>query len=240
MNKYYLTIIIPAYNEEKKIERDIKEAFNFLSKRKVLGEVIVSTDGVTDKTNEIVVDLQKKYPQLYLIAHKNKIGKGMAIKKGVMKARGKYIMFADAGYCVPFSYINEGIRILEKGNDCALASRAFRNSQIKKKQPLYRQIGSKIFGLVVRNILGVPKNIRDTQCGFKIYKKNVAKNLFGKLRTKSFMADIELILRAKKSNFRMDQFSVEWRNDPDTKFNPLKGSLINIKDLILIKLRYNL
>lgn len=240
MNKYYLSIIIPAYNEEKKIERDIKEAFNFLSKKNVIGEVIVSTDGITDKTNEIVKKLQKKYKNLNLIAHKNKIGKGMAIKKGVEKSKGKYIMFADAGYCVPFSYINDGIKKLEEGNDCALASRAFKNSQIKKKQPLYRQIGSKIFGLIVRNILGVPKHIKDTQCGFKIYKKNVAKKLFSKLKTKGFMTDIEIILRAKHEKFKMDQFPVEWKNDSDTKFNPITGSIKNISDLIEIKFKYNL
>ena len=237
---YKLSLIIPAYNEEKKIECDIKEAFSYLSKKKVIGEVIVSTDGITNKTNEIVKKLQKKYKNLHLIAHKNKIGKGMAIKKGVEKARGEYIMFADAGYCVPFSHINDGIKKLEEGNDCALASRAFRNSHIKKKQPLYRQIGSKVFGLIVRNILGVPKHIKDTQCGFKIYKNNIAKDLFSKLRTKAMMFDIEIILRAKKNKYKMASFAVEWKNDLDTKFNPISGSIVNFKDLYKMKLKYRL
>lgn len=242
MNKYkfYLSIIIPAYNEEKKIERDVRELFSYLKKEKINGEVIVSTDGVTDRTNEIVKELQKKHPTLHLISHKNKIGKGMAIKKGVEKAHGKYIMFADAGYCVPFLYIKDGIKKLEEGNDCALASRAFKNSQIKKKQPLYRQIGSKIFGLVVRNVLGVPKHIKDTQCGFKIYKNNVAKNLFSNLQTKAIMFDIEVILRAKKNKYKMTSFPVEWKNDFDTKFNPITGSIVNFKDLYKMKVKYKL
>lgn len=242
MSKYLLdlSLIIPAYNEEKKIERDIIEAFSYFKKTKIKAELIVSTDGVTDRTNEIVKKLQKKFESLYLITHKNKIGKGMAIKKGIKMAKGKYIMFADAGYCVPFSYINDGIKKLDEGNDCALASRAFRNSHIKKKQPLYRQIGSKIFGLIVRNILGVPKHIKDTQCGFKIYKNKVAKDLFSKLQTKAMMFDIEIILRAKKNKYKMASFPVEWKNDLDTKFNPISGSIVNFKDLYEMKLKYRL
>jgi len=237
---YLLSIVIPAFNEEKKITRDIVEAFYFFKKNGIAGEVIVSTDGVTDRTNKIVVNLQRKFKNLYLIAHKNKIGKGMAIKKGVEKAQGKYIMFADAGYCVPFLYINDGIKKLEEGSDCALASRAFRNSHIKKKQPLYRQIGSKIFGLIVRNILGVPKHIKDTQCGFKIYKNRIAKDLFSKLQTKAMMFDIEIILLAKKKKYKMTLFPVEWKNDLDTKFNPISGSIVNLKDLLKIKFKYHL
>jgi len=240
MYKYYLSIVIPAYNEEKKIEKDIREAFNYFKKCKIDGEVIVSTDGVTDNTNKIVKKLQKEFPTLLLIAKNNKIGKGMAIKKGVAKSNGKYIMFADAGYCVPFSFILAGINEIEQGNDCAIASRAFQNSKIKIKQPLYRQIGSKVFGLVVRNILGIPRNIRDTQCGFKIYKNKIAKDLFSHLQTKSMMFDIEIILRAKKNKYKIISFPVSWKNDPDTKFDPIKGSIINIRDLILIKLKYNL
>ncbi len=240
MYKLNLSIVIPAYNEEKKIEKDVREAFGYLRTRKMKGEVIVSTDGVTDRTNEIVKNLQKRFKNLHLIAYKSKIGKGMAIKKAIMMARGKYIMFADAGYCVPFSYIDDGIKKIDEGYDCALASRAFKTSKIRVKQPIYRQLGSKLFGFIVRNIIGVPRNIRDTQCGFKIYKHHAAKKLFKRLKTKSFMADIEIILRAKKSNYKMAQFPVEWINDSDTKFNPITGSFINMRDLFKIKLKYKL
>jgi len=240
MYKFYLSIVIPAYNEEKKIEKDIREAFNYFKKSKIKGEVIVSTDGVTDGTNDIVKKLQKKYSNLYLLAYKNKIGKGAAIKKGVAKARGKYIMFADSGYCVPYSFIANGIKKIDSGFDCALASRSTKKSQIKIKQPLYRRIGSKIFGLIARNILCIPNQIKDTQCGFKIYKNKIAKRLFLDLQTTSMMFDIEIILLAKKHGYKMASFPVEWKNDPDTKFNPLTGSVINFKDLYKIKLKYRL
>ncbi|MBI2596928.1 glycosyltransferase [Candidatus Daviesbacteria bacterium] len=235
MKKYYLSLIIPAYNEEKKIERDVKEAFTHFKQKKITAEVIVSTDGITDNTNKIVQELQKEYPHLVLIAKEQKIGKGAAIKKGVEKAKGKYIMFADAGYCVPFKFISSGIKKLEEGYDLAFADRGDKKTIMRNNQPLYRKIGSRAFGILVKYILGVPRHIRDTQCGFKIYKRDVAKSLFGDLETDGMMFDLEHILRAKKSNFNIGVFPIEWKNDSDTKFDPISGGLDSIREIYNIK-----
>lgn len=240
MKNYYLSIIIPAYNEEKKIERDIREVFNYFKKNRIAGEVIVSTDGVTDNTNKIVLNLKKEFSNLHLLTRREKIGKGAAIKRGVLEARGKYIMFADAGLCVPFKFISVGIKKLEEGFDMALGNRADKSTIIRKRQPLYRDIGSKVFSLLVEHILGVPSHIRDTQCGFKIYKRPVAKILFKDLKTRTMMFDLEHILRAKKYKFTIATFPVEWSNDPDTKFNPISGGLKSLKEIYNIKFRLKL
>lgn len=236
----YLSLIIPAYNEEKKIERDIHQAFAYFKQKKIKGEVIVSTDGVTDNTNNIVRSLRKEFPDLKLIAKKEKIGKGAAIKRGVKKASGKYIMFADAGYCVPFKFIDTGIEKLEEGYDLALGNRGDRQTIIKIKQPFYRKAGSVAFSFLIKYILGVPTSIKDTQCGFKIYKHEIAKRLFSDLKTDGMMFDLEHILRAKKYNFKIAVFPIEWSNDPDTKFNPISGSWENIKAIYDIKFKYKL
>lgn len=238
--KYNLSLIIPAYNEEKKIEKDIREVYKYFEKEKINAEIIVSTDGVTDKTNSIIKRLQKEFSSLKLIEEKSRIGKGAAIKSGVKIAQGKYIMFVDAGTCVPFRFINDGIKKINAGFDCALGTRAVKKSLITRPQPLYRRIGSNIFGIIVRRIIKVPDDIKDTQCGFKIYKQEVAKNLFQQLKTDGFMFDIEIILLAKKARYKMSQFPVEWRNDADTKFNPITGSIKNFKDLYKIKVLYKL
>lgn len=235
-----LSLVIPAYNEEKKIERDIRKAFSFFKKANLNAEVIVSTDGVTDQTNTIVIKLQKEFKELKLLIEKEKIGKGAAIRKGVKIATGKYIMFADAGLCVPFIFIKDGIKKLEENFDCALASRGSKKSIIINAQPLYRKIGSKVFGIIVRHVIGIPSNIKDTQCGFKLYKNEVAKKLFNNLKTDCFMFDIELILMAKKEKYKIAQFPVQWSNDPDTKFNPIYGSIKNLKELYKIKIIYKL
>lgn len=240
MTKYYLSLIIPAYNEEKKIERDIRKAFAYFKQKKFKGEVIVSTDGVTDNTNKIVKNLQKDFPHLILLAKKKKIGKGAAIKQGVLKASGKFIMFADAGLCVPFEFIAIGIKKLELGYDLALGNRADKSTVIKNKQPFYRSIGSKVFSLLVKYILGVPYHIKDTQCGFKIYQHAIAKILFKDLKTNTMMFDLELILRAKRNNFKIAVFPIEWSNDPDTKFNPVNGSFKILEEIYNIKFRLKL
>jgi dolichyl-phosphate beta-glucosyltransferase len=239
-SKLDLSIIIPAYNEEKKIQKDIEEAALFFDTNKLNGEIIVSTDGVTDRTNEIVKQLQKKYKNLILLADIDKIGKGAAIKKGVNVAKGEIIMFADAGLCVPYDNAIRGMKLLKAGFDCAIGSRALKGSKIMKKQPLYRYFGSTMFKFLIHSLLQIPRDIKDTQCGFKLYKKHIAKRVFGELETSKMMFDIEIILRLKKYNYKIVSFPVEWKNDVDTKFNPIKGTLDNFKDLYEIKVTLGL
>lgn len=238
--KYYLSLIIPAFNEEKKIEKDIRQAFNYFKQKQITGEVIISTDGVTDDTNNIVGKLKEEFPHLKLIAKKQKIGKGAAIKEGVKISQGKYIMFADAGLCIPFKFIGNGIKKLDEGYDLALGNRADRLTIIKRKQPSYRIFGSKVFGFLVKNVLGVPSFVQDTQCGFKIYKRDTALDLFKNLKTAGMMFDLEHILRAKKLKLKIAVFPVEWSNDSDTKFNPIKGSIDIIKEIYYIKFKLGL
>ena len=240
MKKYYLSLIIPAYNEEKKIEKDIREAFNYFKRKNIKGEVIISTDGITDSTNYIVKSLKKEFPNLILLTKKNKIGKGAAIKRGILKASGKYIMFADAGYCVPFKFIESGIKEIKNGYDLALGNRADKSTVIKHKQPFYRLLGSQIFSLIVKYLLGIPTFIKDTQCGFKIYKHGIARKLFKNLKTSGMMFDLEHILQAKKYGYKIAVFPIEWTNDSDTKFNPITGSIKNFKEIYNIKFKYKL
>lgn len=235
-----VAIIIPAYNEEKKIAADIQQAMSFLKQHKIPGEVIVSTDGIKDKTNHIVRDLMKKYKNLQLITVRKKVGKGAAIKRGVQAAQSEIIMFADAGLCVPYEDAMKGLKILDEGYDCAIASRAMKESKILKKQPLYRKIGSTVFGFIVRGILGIPHHIKDTQCGFKLYTYDTAEEMYGQLQSKGMMFDIEILLRMKKARKKMKCFPVSWKNDDDTKFNPVSGSVENFVELIKMKLKMGL
>ena len=174
-----------------------------------------------------------------LISRHERAGKGFAIKQAVKEARGKYIMFADAGLCISFHNVREGVKRLDKGFDFVLASRADKKSVIVKYQPFYRQLGAKIFGLIVRYLLGIPKNITDTQCGFKFFKNKIARKLFNNLRTRGLMFDIEIILLAKKYGLKITDFPVSWTADWDSKLS-LPGCLEIIKDLLVIKLKYKL
>ena len=126
-------------------------------------------------------------------------------------------------------------KLLEAGFDIALASRALNSSQIIKPQPFYRIVGAKVFKLLIKSFYGLPKNMNDTQCGFKLFKAKVAKDLFSALKSEKMMFDLEIILRAKKKKYKMAEFPVAWKNDQDSKLHLFFGTLHIIEELILIK-----
>lgn len=235
MTNCYLSIIIPAYNEEKKIEKDLALVYDYLEKQPYTYEVLVVDDGSRDKTSEIVMSLKAGYRNLSCIKYKENRGKGYAVRTGMLQAKGEYVLFADAGTCVPFEDLEKAIRLLRDSCDVAIGSRALPESQVLRKQPKYRQIGSRLFGVVVRHIMGV-NPIKDTQCGFKAFKREAALAIFNRNRINGFMFDTETILNAKKMSFKIIEFPVTWRSDPDTRFNPIFGTFRNMMELLQIKL----
>lgn len=234
MKDCYLSLVIPAYNEEKKIASDLDAVYHYLKKQPYKHEVLVVDDGSLDKTHEIVKSFEQKYKTLRCIRYNQNRGKGYAVKTGVLQAKGEYILFVDAGSCVPYKDVEKGLKLLYSGYDVALGSRALIKSEILQKQPRYRRIGSQIFGFIVRWFMGV-NPIQDTQCGFKVFKQEAAYAIFRKNRIDGFMFDTETILNAKRMSFRLKEFPVTWRNDPDTRFNPILGSIRNFKELWKIK-----
>ncbi len=235
----YLSIVIPAYNEEKKISKDIEEVYKYFSENSVDGELIIVDDGSKDETFKTASEYLKKYLFLKIFTYKKNKGKGYAIKTGVLKAQGQYILIADSGMCVPYNYTNTGIELLKKGADIAFGSRKIKDRQdtILIKQPLYRRLGSKLFKFLIQTFNIIPKGIEDTQCGFKLFKKDVGYKLFGELITEKFMWDIEILRRANKVRYKVEHFPVTWSNDPDTRYRPFIGSFENLFQIITIMFR---
>jgi len=230
-----VSIVIPAYKEALKIERDVAAADAFLRSRPQGGEILVVDDGSSDGTAAAARALQARYPSLRVVSYERNRGKGHAVAQGVAHARGEAIMFADAGLCVPYDIATLGITMLELDMcDVAHGSRRMRGS-VLRAQPLYRQIGSQVYNLVVHAAMSVPLYISDTQCGFKIYRADVARALYGELLTDGFMFDIEMILRALRRGYRILEFPVLWSNDADTRFDPVKGTVRNFAELARIR-----
>jgi dolichyl-phosphate beta-glucosyltransferase len=230
-----LSIVIPAYKEAHKIGVDVEAANAFLSEHHVDGEIVLVDDGSPDTTAAVARDLQKSYPALHVVSYERNRGKGHAVATGIAQARGDYVMFADAGLCVPYANAIVGLKMLELNMcDIAHGSRRMRGSIIKA-QPLYRRLGSKVFQVIVHTAAGVPTYVSDTQCGFKMYRRSVAQHLYGELITDGFMFDIEIILRALRENYRILEFPVLWSNDADTRFNPGSGSVRNLQELARIR-----
>lgn len=237
-NNPYLSIVITCFNEEKKIGRDIEAVSNFINKINKQVELIIVDDRSSDNTVKIVKEKQKKYVWVELLAVEGNLhGKGVGLKKGIMAASGKYIMFADAGLCVPYENALVGLGDLKKGADVAIGSRTHSKSTISRHQKWYRRLGSRLFWLLLKLFMGIPQDIKDTQCGFKIYTNKSAKALYKNSFTPAFMIDIETILRARKLNYNISQFPVTWRSDQDSRFNIFSGSIKNFKELWEIKKR---
>lgn len=232
-----LSIIIPAYKEAHKLERDIQAAADFLATQSLAGEILVVDDGSPDDTAALAKALLADFPELKVLSYQPNRGKGYALRYGITRSRGRNVMFADAGLCVPYDNALIGLKMLElKMGDLVHGSRRMRGS-VRRQQPLYRRIGSKVYGLVIHTLMGVPWYISDTQCGFKLYRGDVARRLYSEAFTDGFMIDIEIILRALAAGYLILEFPVLWSNDADTRYDPIRGTGRNFLELMAIRWR---
>ena len=233
-----LSIIIPALNERDKIERDLREAYGFLCQAGLDGEIIVVTDGSTDDTAMVARSCSGDIPVLHILDQTEQRGKGAAVRRGVGVARGSIIMFADAGLCVPYEDATLGIDMLDAGRcDLAHGSRSDPKTVLLRVQPLWRQVGSRLFRSLIYAVMGIPRTIGDTQCGFKLYRAEAARDLYSSLFTAGYMFDIEIILRAVKRGYVIAGFPVRWSNDADSRYHPIKGTIAVLRQLTAIRFR---
>ncbi len=221
-----LSIVIPAYNESKKIKKDIFAADKFIRENFNSGQIIIVDDGSKDGTSDIANSYRDKIKTEFDVIELDKnSGKGAAIREGVTRSEGEIILYADAGLTVPFNNALKGIKLI-KENKCDIAngSRKLPGSTIVKKQDIDRRIISFFFGLASKLFLHIPPNMTDTQCGFKIYKGEIAKELFSQLRINGFLFEIEIILLALKKDYKVLEFPVTWSCDRDSRLSVKKSS----------------
>jgi dolichyl-phosphate beta-glucosyltransferase len=245
----FLSIILPAYNEEKRllvsIEKLRKQLPSILTNidGEVLGdrvkvfEIIIVNDGSTDRTSSIVRKYINDFSDfdLKLIELTDNKGKGYAVKIGVEAARGKYIAFMDADLSTPPTELPKLIAAIQK--DCAIAigSRGLPQSQIIEHQPIYRELMGKTFNALVR--LLVIDGIHDTQCGFKVFRNHEAKQIFGLLRTVRFGFDVEILLIAQELGIPIREIPITWYNSSHSSVSPFRDSWEMFYSLLPMKRR---
>ena len=232
-----ISVIFPALNEAQKIRFDVETASEFMHTAGLNGEIIVVDDGSTDRTSEIAQNTPVPSPMsLRVIRLEKNQGKGFAVKTGVLASKGEVVLFADSGNCVPFRQALPYIESIREGEvDVALGSRRMAESVIHRSQSRKRRFLSWLFRRLAIVFAGLPKGISDSQCGFKLYKGDVARKLYAECVMSGFLFDLEIILRAKHAGYRIVEFPVDWTCDLDSRLRPGSDATDVIKELLAIR-----
>jgi len=218
-DKPYLSVIIPAYNEAKRLPLTLIDIDKHLSRAKFSYEIIVVNDGSKDNTAAVVRNFAGLIRHLRLIDNDVNKGKGGVVRQGMLEAKGTYRLFMDADNSTSVDQFEKMIPYLEKGYDVVIGSRAVAGAELSPPQPWYRQLSGKVGNLIIQALL-LP-GIWDTQCGFKCFSMRAAERIFPLQRVKGWGFDVEVISLARAMGYKIKEMPVVWVNDPDSR---IKGS----------------
>ena len=228
-----VSIVVPAYNEVQRIAQTLRDIQSYLDAQGHTYEIIVSADG-DDGTREVVAAMAKRDSRVRVIGSSERGGKGKGVRDGVMLARGRYVGNVDADYKTPIDQIERVLPHLHEGWDLVIGSRRMDGAEISKHQPLYRRLGSKAFACVMRTLIGLHA-IQDTQCGFKFFRRDVARELFTRQKIDGYMFDVEILRLATLLGYSIKEVGVRWADDGDTRYDPIGGTYKNAKELFRIR-----
>ena len=217
-----LSIVIPAYNEEKRLPASLDTILDFVGRRYQFIEIIVVDDGSGDGTAECVRQYAQTHPTVRLLQNPGNRGKGYAVRHGMLAAKGEWSLVTDADLSCPISEIDKLAQAAEReAAAVAIGSRALDRSLIGVHQPAGREHAGRIFNLLMRVITGLP--FADTQCGFKLYRSDAIKEIFPKQQLDGFGFDVEDLFLARHFNFKVVEVPVRWNNVEGTKVSLLHG-----------------
>jgi dolichyl-phosphate beta-glucosyltransferase len=230
-----LSIVVPCYNEEQRLPRTIERIERYLDGQGTQYELILVDDGSADGTRQVMDAAAERSQSVRVEALPHNRGKGRALATGVGVAGGDEILLTDADLSTPIEELPKLQAQLTKGAGVAIASRALRDSKVEVSQPIYRVLMGKVFNLIVQAVL-LP-GIWDTQCGFKLFRADVAHKVFAGLVTDGFGYDPEVLYRARKMGVKIAEVPVVWRNSAPTKVSPISSSFDMLRHVIRIRLR---
>ncbi|KKO18923.1 MAG: hypothetical protein BROFUL_02315 [Candidatus Brocadia fulgida] len=235
MNECLLSIVIPAYNEEKRLLVTVSKVCAYLAQKGFSCEIIVVDDGSTDNTAQIIKEIAGQNDHVVVLTNDRNYGKGCAVRKGMLSAKGEYVFFSDADLSTPIEEIEKFLPYLFGDYDVVIGSRSMSDSEIAIHQPWYRERMGKTFNFIVNLVL--LKGIVDTQCGFKGFKKEAAQKVFSKGIIDGFSFDVEVLYLSRKWNFKIKEIPIRWKNSSLSKVKPVRHSLQMLRDLFIIKIQ---
>ena len=234
----YLSVIIPAYREVGRIEKNLLEIEKYLANKNYLYEVLVVTDGSPDNTPAVARSFSDKVKNLRVIENKENHGKGYVVRQGLLEAKGDFRVFLDADGSTSITHVDSFLPEFEKGSDVVIGSRDIKGANVQVHQPKYREILGDMGNWAIRIILGL-WDFPDTQCGFKMLSAKAAQEVAGRMMVDRFGFDFELVILAKKLGFKIKQMPVRWLDEEGSsvKLTGKNGYIQVLMDLFKIKWR---
>ncbi len=229
-----LSVIVPAYNEEHRIIPTLERLHAFLSAQPLRYEILVVDDGSKDRTCEVVETAMTTIPNLALVRQLPNRGKGAAVRRGMLAARGQIRVMCDADCSMPPEQLPRLLApIIACKAEIAIGSRYAEGAKTDVKQPKYRVLWSRLCNKVIQRSL-VP-GVRDTQCGFKAFTAEAARNLFSSATIDGWAFDLEILALARRRGFAIEEIGVEWKDDNRSRVNPLKDMWKVIREALIIR-----
>ncbi len=231
MKAPFLSVIIPAYNEENRLLSTLSQVHDFMEQQEYFAEIWVAENGSTDRTYDIAQEFAATHAHVFVLKLPTR-GKGGAVRQGMLHARGEYRFMCDADLSMPVQEINRFLPPALQEADIAIASREAPGA-VRYNEPFYRHWGGRAINLLVRTML-LP-GLRDTQCGFKCFRGAVADDLFAQLTLHGWSFDIELLYLARLRGYRIVEVPIPWYFNPESKLHLGRDALRMVMDMAYIR-----
>lgn len=215
-----LSIVVPAYNAAGKLPRCVEETSRFLAGAGIRGEIVVVNDGSQDETGALATDLAAQYPAVRVLTNDRNRGKGYSVRRGMLAAHGERIMYMDDDLSTPLEEYARLAAKLDEGFDCAFGSRAAPGAELAVHQPFVREQLGRLGNRVIQGICPSLKGFRDTQCGFKLYRREVALRVFPLQRIERWGFDFEILHLLRKGGYRVAEVPVRWAHSDGSRVRP--------------------
>lgn len=234
MSSSLISVVIPAYNEARRLPETIERIDSFATRERILHEVIIVDDGSRDETASVVRAATSSTVPFRLIGYQSNAGKGYAIRRGIMEATGEWILISDADLSTPIEELGKLLRSADHA-ELVIGSRALSNSEVRVRQAWYRQRMGKVFNALMGAITGLP--FADTQCGFKLLRRDVARRIFEQATVDRFAWDVEMLMLACQMGYRVEEVPVIWINSTDSRVRILRDSSRMLLDTLRMRAR---